>query len=512
MNNTTALLPLKGIPLVLITLSLSLATFMQMLDSTISNVAIPTISGFLGASTDEGTWVITSFGVANAIAIPVTGRLAQRFGERKLFIASVAMFALASLCCGLSTNLTTLITFRVIQGLVAGPLIPLSQSLLLRNYPPEKRTVALALWSMTVIIAPIFGPIVGGYICDNYSWGWIFLINVPLGFVVVCLTAWLMKGRETPTEPVKINLIALSLMVLGVGSLQIMLDKGKDLDWFNSTTIIVLTAIAIIGIITLIIWEMTNDNPIIDMSLFRSRNFNVGIICISCAYLIYSGAIVLMPQLLQTVFDYNSITAGLAYAPIGIMPLILAPVIGHYGNKIDMRMLVTFSFVVYAGCYYWRSMTFNPAIDFTWVIIPQFMQGFAVACFFLPLTSISLSGIAPDKLAAATSLSNFFRTLAGSIGTSLTMTLWSHRETIHHAQLTESITAWDPQSLSLFHKLQAMGFTRQQMLTYINDQITQQSLLMSANDVFYMSSGIFLMLTLLVWFAKPPFNATGQSA
>lgn len=508
MSNNNALVPLKGISLILVTLSLSMATFMQMLDSTISNVAIPTISGFLGASTDEGTWVITSFGVANAISIPITGRLAQRFGERRLFIASVALFALASLCCGLSTSLSTLIGFRVIQGLVAGPLIPLSQSLLLRNYPPEKRNIALALWSMTVIIAPIFGPIVGGYICDNYSWGWIFLINVPLGVIVVLLTSWLLKGRETPTEPVKINYVALSLLVLGVGSLQIMLDKGNDLDWFNSTTIIALAIVSVIAIIMLVIWEATDGNPIIDLSLFRSRNFSIGILCISCAYLIYSGAIVLMPQLLQTVFDYTSITAGLAYAPIGIMPLLLAPIIGRYGNKIDMRMLVTFSFIMYAICYYWRSMTFSPSIDFGWVIFPQFMQGFAVACFFLPLTTISLSDVAPEKFAAATSLSNFFRTLSGSIGTSITMTLWSHRSSFHHSQLTESVTAFDPQSVGLFDKLHHIGFDKQQIATYINDQITRQSLLMSANDIFYMSAGIFLMLTIIIWFAKPPFNST----
>lgn len=508
MSNNTALPPLKGAALVLVTLALSMATFMQMLDSTISNVAIPTISGFLGASTDEGTWVITSFGVANAISIPVTGRLAQRFGERKLFLTSVTLFALASLCCGLSTNLDTLIGFRVVQGLVAGPLIPLSQSLLLRNYPPEKRNIALALWSMTVIIAPIFGPIIGGYICDNYDWGWIFLINVPLGVIVVVLTSWLLKGRETPTEPVKINLIALSLLVLGVGSLQIMLDKGKDLDWFNSTTIIVLAIIAVIAIILLVIWEATDNNPIIDLSLFRSRNFTIGILCIACAYLIYAGAIVLMPQLLQTVFEYTSVSAGLAYAPIGIMPLLLAPLIGRYGHKIDMRMLVTFSFIVYALCYYWRSVTFSSAIDFTWVIIPQFMQGFAVACFFLPLTTISLSGLPPEKFAAATSLSNFFRSLSGSIGTTIPMTLWSRRDSFHHAQLTESVTEYNPPSVDMFHKLQHMGFDKQQIATYLNDQITQQSLLMAANDVFYLSAGVFLMLTLLVWFAKPPFNSS----
>lgn len=456
-TQTNNMSPLKGMNLVLVTIALSLATFMQMLDSTISNVAIPTISGFLGSSTNEGTWVITSFGVANAISIPITGRLALRFGELKLFIISVSLFSLASLCCGLSNSLDVLIFFRVIQGLVAGPLIPLSQSLLLRNYAPEKRNIALALWSMTVIIAPIFGPILGGYICDNFSWGWIFLINVPFGIIVVLTTTGVLRGRETEVIPVKLNLVGLSLLVLGVGCLQIMLDKGNDLDWFSSNLIVLLCIISVLSIILLIIWEATSSNPLIDLSLFRSRNFCIGVLAISCAYLIYSGAIVLMPQLLQEVFGYTSVWAGLAYSPIGIIPLIIAPIIGHYGNKIDMRILVTFSFIVYAGCYYWRAVTFNTDIDFTAIIVPQFIQGFAVACFFLPLTTITLSGLAPEKFAAATSMSNFFRTLAGSIGTSITITLWSRGGSFHHSNLSESISTFSDESVDLIKKLSDEG-------------------------------------------------------
>lgn len=310
--------------------------------------------------------------------------------------------------CSLSTNLDVLIFFRVVQGLMAGPLIPLSQSLLLGNYPPEKRTFALALWSMTVIIAPICGPILGGYICDNFSWGWIFLINVPMGIIVLTLCLTLLKGRETETSPVKMNLPGLTLLVLGVGGLQIMLDKGRDLDWFNSSTIILLTVVSVISLISLVIWESTSENPILDLSLFKSRNFTIGIVSITCAYLFYSGAIVLMPQLLQETMGYNAIWAGLAYAPIGIMPLLISPLIGRYGNKIDMRLLVTFSFLMYAVCYYWRSVTFMPTIDFTGIILPQFFQGFAVACFFLPLTTISFSGLPDNKFANASSMSNFF--------------------------------------------------------------------------------------------------------
>lgn len=399
--------------------------------------------------------------------------------------------------------------FRVVQGLMAGPLIPLSQSLLLRNYPPEKRTFALALWSMTVIIAPICGPILGGYICDNFSWGWIFLINVPMGIVVLTLCLTLLKGRETETSPVKMNLPGLTLLVLGVGGLQIMLDKGRDLDWFNSSTIIILTVVSVISLISLVIWESTSENPILDLSLFKSRNFTIGIVSITCAYLFYSGAIVLMPQLLQETMGYNAIWAGLAYAPIGIMPLLISPLIGRYGNKIDMRVLVTFSFLMYAVCYYWRSVTFMPTIDFTGIIMPQFFQGFAVACFFLPLTTISFSGLPDNKFANASSMSNFFRTLSGSVGTSLTMTLWGRRESLHHSQLTATIDQFNPVFNSSSQIMDKYYGSLSGVLNEINNEITQQSLSISANEIFRMAAIAFILLTVLVWFAKPPFTAKG---
>ncbi|KNC08618.1 multidrug resistance protein B [Klebsiella sp. RIT-PI-d] len=503
--------PLRGAMLIFMTFALSMATFMQMLDSTISNVAIPTISGFLGASTDEGTWVITSFGVANAISIPLTGRLAQRFGELRLFLTSVALFSLASLACGCSTSLDMLIFFRVVQGAMAGPLVPLSQSLLLRNYPPEKRTFALAMWSMTVIIAPICGPILGGYICDNFNWGWIFFINVPMGIIAVTLSATLLKGRETETQSVKMNYVGLVLLVLGVGALQLMLDKGKDLDWFNSNTILILAVVSILALVSLIIWESTDEHPILDLNLFKSRNFTIGIICTTCAFLFYSGAIVLMPQLLQETMGYNAIWAGLAYAPIGLMPLILSPIIGFYGNKIDMRILVTFSFVVYAICYYWRSVTFTTGIDFVGIISPQILQGCAVACFFLPLTTITLSGLPDDKFANASSMSNFFRTLAGSVGTSLTMTLWSRWESGQHGLLTGPINKFNPIFNEYYQKAGQSGFSFSQVLEQVNNMITQQGMLISANEIFRLSSIAFVMLTILVWFARPPFTQGGMT-
>ena len=499
--------PLQGGALAMLTLVLSLATFMLVLDSTIANVAIPTIAGDLGASSSQGTWVITSFGVANAISIPITGWLAKRFGEVRLFLIATLLFVLASWLCGIANSLEMLIVFRVLQGAVAGPIIPLSQSLLLNNYPPEKRGMALAFWSMTIVVAPICGPILGGWISDNIHWGWIFFINVPIGLAVVLISWKILEGRESRISHQPVNTIGLILLALGVGALQLMLDQGRELDWFNSTEIVVLTIIAAVGLIALIIWELTDDNPVVDVSLFKSRNFTVGCVSTSLAFLVYSGTVVLIPLLLQQVYNYTATWAGLAAAPVGLLPILLAPIIGKFGNKIDMRILITVSFMVYALTFYWRAVTFEPEITFMDVALPQFVQGLAVACFFMPLTTITLSGLPPEKMASASSLFNFLRTLAGSIGTSLTTFIWYNREAVHHTQLTEFINPYNPISQQFFQTMGSFGLSEEQTASYIARQITAQGFIIGANEIFLVSAITFISLVVLIWFAKPPFSS-----
>ncbi|WP_295662934.1 DHA2 family efflux MFS transporter permease subunit [uncultured Haemophilus sp.] len=499
--------PLQGGALAILTLALSLATFMLVLDSTIANVAIPTIAGDLGASSSQGTWVITSFGVANAISIPITGWLAKRFGEVRLFLISTLLFVLASWLCGIANSLEMLIVFRVLQGAVAGPIIPLSQSLLLNNYPPEKRGMALAFWSMTIVVAPICGPILGGWISDNIHWGWIFFINVPIGLAVVLISWKILEGRESRISHQPVNTVGLILLALGVGALQLMLDQGRELDWFNSTEIIVLTIIAAIGLIALIIWELTDDNPVVDVSLFKSRNFTVGCVSTSLAFLVYSGTVVLIPLLLQQVYNYTATWAGLAAAPVGLLPILLAPIIGKFGNKIDMRILITVSFMVYALTFYWRAVTFEPEMTFMDVALPQFVQGLAVACFFMPLTTITLSGLPPEKMASASSLFNFLRTLAGSIGTSLTTFIWYNREAVHHTQLTEVINPYNPISQQFFQTMESFGLSEEQTASYLAKQITAQGFIIGANEIFLVSAITFISLVVLIWFAKPPFSS-----
>ena len=494
--------PLTGLSLGLLTFSLALATFMQVLDATIANVAVPTIAGNLGASSSQGTWVITSYGVANAIGIPVTGRLARRFGEVRVFLWAVVLFAISSLLCGLAGSLEALVVFRVMQGAVAGPMMPLSQSLLVGSYPLARRGMAIALWGMTTSVAPICGPILGGYISDNYYWGWIFIINVPLGLVVAWVSWLLLRGRESKTQYQPTNYIGLILLVAGVGALQMMLDRGKELDWFNSTEIIVLSVVAAVGIPFLIAWETTSKYPVIDFTLFRSRNFTIGVICISLGMMVYLASVVLLPLLLQMQMGYTATLAGLAAAPIGFFPIVLAPFVGRYAHRTDLRLLVTISFLVFALCFFMRT-DFSPLMDFRFVIIPQFVQGIALALFFTPLTTMAFAELQPHQMAAGAGLFNFFRQLCGSIGVSVATTLWERREAMHHTHLTEYITPYNPTATGMLDTLQGLGMSEVQSVGYLAREITRQGFVLAANEIFWLFGMSLLLLIPVVWLAKP---------
>ncbi|CDG16037.1 DHA2 family efflux MFS transporter permease subunit [Xenorhabdus doucetiae] len=495
--------PLSGIKLGWLTLALALAAFLQILDLTIANVAISTIAGDLGSSTSQGTWMITSFAVASAISIPLTGWLAKRFGEVRIFLASTILFIVASWLCGIANSLEMLIASRILQGIAAGPIMPLSQSLLLNNFSQSKRNMALALWSMTIVVAPVCGPILGGWISDNYHWGWIFLLNIPFGLVVIAITGILLKGRETETEVRSMNLVGLVLLVAGVGCFQLLLDRGKELDWFNSSEIIILAIIAVVCLTFLIIWELTDKNPIIDLSLFKSRNFTIGTICISLAFSLHIGTLVLQPQLLQIVFGYTATWAGLGMAPLGIMPIILAPIIGRFSSRIDMRYLVMFSFIVFALCFFWRAYTFERSMNFSAAAWPQFIQGVAIACLIMPLNAIILSDIKPDKIASAVSLFNFLRTLATSVGTSITMTLWSQRESVHHVQLTQAVTPYNPIATQAYENMQQLGLSPTQISSKLAHEITHQGLIIAANEIYWLFAFLFLMMVFLIGMANP---------
>ena len=503
--------PLTGAQLVLGTIALSLATFMNVLDSSIANVSIPAISGDIGVSPGQGTWVITSFGVANAISVPLTGWLTQRFGAVRLFVASVLLFVLSSWLCGLAPSLEVLVAARVLQGLVAGPMIPLSQTLLLSSYPRAKAGTALALWGVTTLVAPVVGPLLGGWITDNVAWPWIFYINIPVGLVAAAVTWGIYRHRETPRRKLPIDTVGLSLLVTWVGSLQLMLDKGKELDWFSSPTIVVLAVVAVLAFAVFLVWETTDAHPVVDLRLFARRNFAFGALALSVAYGLFFGNVVLMPLWLQQWMGYTATAAGMALAPVGVFAILLSPLVGRKVSVWDPRRMASGAFVVFALVLWMRSQ-FTTQTDIVHVLVPTFIQGAAMAFFFIPLTTLTLSGIGPERVAAAAGLSNFVRITAGAMGTSISTTLWDDRAALHHAHLTESLTSGQGVFANTLASLQAAGMSAQQALAQVNRMIDQQAYTRAADDIFYGSAVLFLALIALIWFTRRPPKLGGAGA
>lgn len=503
--------PLEGAARLWGTIALSGATFMNVLDMTIANVSLPAIAGDLGVSPNQGTWVITSFAIANAIAVPLTGWLAQRFGQVRLFVASVLMFVLMSWLCGLAPSMPVLIAFRALQGLAAGPLIPLSQSLLLSSYPPALAGVAMSAWSMTTLVAPVVGPVLGGWITDTLSWPWIFYINIPVGLTAAA-AAWAIYGqRESQVRRLPIDKVGLVLLVVWIGALQMVLDLGKEHDWFDSSLIVALAVTAVVGFAVFLIWELTEAHPVVDLRLFARRNFWAGTLAVSVGYGVFFGNVVLVPLWLQQFMGYTATDAGMIMAPVGLLAIVLSPVVGRTVMTVDPRRYATAAFFIFALVLWMRSR-FNTQADFGTIMIPTLIQGVAMSMFFIPLMTLSMTGLSADRTAAASGLSNFVRITAGAVGTSVVTTLWESRAAVHHAQLAEAISPANATAVATVSQLMAGGLSQQQALAQINRLVDQQAFMLAANDIFWASSLICLALVPLVWLMRGPSRAAADAA
>lgn len=494
--------PLAGGQLALTAFALALGTFMMVLDSTIANVSLPTIAGNLGVSADTSTWTITAFAVANGVSVPLTGWLMGRFGVVRTFCVSVILFTIASFLCGIAWSLSSLIVFRVLQGAVAGPMMPGSQALLISIFPPEKRATALGIWSMTTLVAPIMGPVLGGYISDNYHWSWIFLINVPFGLFTgfVCWRG--LKDRETPTRKLPIDRMGLALLVLWVGALQIMLDLGKNDDWFNSTRIVVLGVVAAIGFVAWVIWELTDANPTVDLSLFRNRNFAIGTLAFCLGHAVFFANILLLPLWLQTQLNYTATWAGLVAAPSGLVAVILTPMVARLAGRIDARILASVAFVFFGISYYMRSQYTASASQWD-LTLPLIVQGISMSTFFLSMLTITLDRIPPERIPSASGISNFTRIVAGSFAASIITTAWDRREALHQARLSEAIAQGAPFQAAQA-TLERLGFSELQAAAAITRQMVGQAYLLASTDLFRISSWICLSLLILVWMTRRP--------
>jgi len=492
---------------VVVTLALALAVFMNVLDISIANVSIPTIAGFLGVSADQGTWVITSFAVANAIAVPVSGWLARQIGEVKLFVVCTLLFTLFSWLCGFSFTFPMLLVFRALQGAVAGPMIPLSQSLLLANYPHDQRGLANGIWGMTAVVGPVAGPILGGWITDNINWSWIFYINVPIGLFTAWLTWTILRDRETPIRRQRVDGVGLGLLVVGVSCLQIMLDQGNDKAWFQSTTIVVLGIVALVALSFFVVWELTDERPVVDLRLFRRRNFAVATVAMTFGYMTFFSAIVIFPLWLQTQLGYTATWAGFATASFGILGFFFSPLVGRLADKVDVRLIVTVGFLIFAGLSFLAGHN-NTQVTFWHVFLQRLPWGIGTACFFIPLITLSLAGLPSSEVASASGLFNFVRQLALGFGTSISVTLWDDRASLHDHRLSAHLSPYDPVTQHWLSQLHGLGLSAAQIHERLAGVISQQAFMLATNDIFWGSAWVFALLIGLIWLSRPSAGRT----
>lgn len=490
--------PLKGLSLALTAFALAMGTFMQVLDTTIANVSLPTIAGNLGASTDQSTWIITSFVVANGIGVPITGWLMARYGVVKVFVLSVLGFTLASLLCGIAWSLESLVFFRALQGALSGPIIPGSQALMLSIFPRSRRTTALAIWSVTSLVAPICGPILGGYISDSWHWGWIFLINVPVGLLVAALCWANLAERESGTRKLPIDAVGLGLLIVWAGALQVMLDTGKNEDWFASTQIVVLGLMALLGFIAFLLWELTEEHPVVDLSLFRDRNFTLGTIVFCLGNGVFLANMLLIPLWLQTQLGYTATWAGLVSAPTGAIAVLVTPLAAKMMARFDARWVATIAFAASAVSYFLRASLTADA-SFMAIALPLMVQGISSGSFFIATISILLDSVPPEKIPSASGLSNFARIIAAGFSVSLVTTFWDRREALHQSHMADLASGYSPALNNILSSLQSLGLSDLTAKAAVTRAMTGQAYLLASLDMFTVSAWLCVAAIVIVW-------------
>lgn len=489
--------PLRGGALFLAGIGLALATFIDVLDYSIANVSIPYIAGDLAVSNDEGTYVITSFAVGSAIGLPVTGFLARRVGTVRLTIWGILLFTLFSWLCGLSFTLPLLVVNRFFQGLASGPLIPLSQTLITRCFPKEKRVVALAFWSTVVVVAPVLGPMLGGWISYDYYWPWIFYVNIPVGLFSAFVIYHTMKSFETKKEKSPIDWMGLALLAISMSTLQIFLDKGQEWDWWRSPRIQVLATVSLISFVYLIIWEWWHKRPILDLKLLKIRSFSLSLFFIALSYAIYFGGVVLMPLWLQVWMGYTSIWAGWAVAPLGIIPFCFSFSIPHMIQKFGVLTMLAICFTLFsASCFY--TAYFYTDVDFWHVALSRLSFGAGMLFFITPLLTLSMQDMPFEHQASGAGIFHFIRALFGGIGTSVFTTLWMRRTYFHHSNLIVNITPLNPMSNSAVQQLTQLGFTQESAMAQLDLAINQQASVLALNDCFWVMAWTFPILLLML--------------
>lgn len=504
----------------LIAVSVMFATFMEVLDTTVVNVSLPHIAGSLSVTIDEATWALTSYLVANAIILPMTGWLASRFGRKNLLMLSVVGFTCASFLCGLAPNLESLVVFRIVQGATGGALQPLSQAVLLEAFPPHDRGKAMGFWGLGIVVAPILGPVLGGWLTDNYSWRWVFYINIPVGIASIVMTRmFIFDPPYLRTESRRIDYWGLGMLAVGIGALQYVLDKGQEEDWFASTTITVLAILAVVTLVALVIHELTTEDPVVDLRIFKARSYAVGVFLMTVLGFVLYGSLVLLPIMLQTLLGYPSLQAGIAMAPRGIGSFFMMPLTGMMTGRFDARKLLTIGLLIGGVTLLWLSRL-NLRAGYWDIFWPQLIQGGALSLLFVPLTTVAMDPIPRERMGYATSLFNLMRNIGGSVGIAVTGTMLARNSRATTSILGSNVTAYDPATQSMLAQMKgafmaagadaATATTR--AYAAMVGLVQRQAAMVSFVGIFQLLGFMFIALIPLVLLMQRPRRAGAPAA
>jgi MFS transporter, DHA2 family, multidrug resistance protein len=504
----------------IIAIAVMFATFMEVLDTTVVNVSLPHIASTMSATIDEATWVLTSYLVANAIILPMTGWLASVLGRKRLLMWSTMGFTLASVLCGLAPNLASLVIFRILQGATGGALQPLSQAVLLESFKPEERGKAMGFWGLGIVVAPILGPVVGGWITENYDWRWVFYINMPVGAMsLIMIQLYVFDPPYLRKISKGIDYWGMGMLVVGIGALQLVLDKGQTEDWFESNLIVTLAIVSATALVALIVYELTTDNPIVDLRVFKNRTYATGVFLMTVVGFALYGSLVLLPVMLQTLLGYSSLEAGKAMAPRGMGSLIMMPMVGLLTTKIDPRKLLALGLVIGGGTMLWLGQINLNAGQWD-IMLPQFLQGAGMALLFVPLTTVSMSTILPEKMGNATSLFNLMRNIGGGVGIAVTGTYLARHRQVVSAALNENVSIYDPTTQSTLQQITQgliaagsdVATATQRAYMILHGMIARQASMVSFVTVFRLLGVLFLIMIPLVLLMKRPSKGSAPVA
>ena len=504
----------------IIVISVMFSTFMEVLDTTVVNVSLPHIAGNLSATPEEATWALTSYLVANAVVLPITGWLANYFGRKRLLMTAVVGFTTASFFCGFAPSLAWLVAFRIVQGLTGGVLQPVSQAVMLEAFPPAQQGKAMGVWGLGIVVAPMLGPVLGGWLTDNYSWRWIFYVNIPIGIVSIVMTRlFIFDPPYIRRSAAKVDTWGIGMLAVGIGSLQIVLDKGQQEDWFSSVWITWTLILAAVMLVMFIVREMYTDDPVLHLRVFKERTYSSGVLLMTSLGFVLYSSLVLLPLFLQTVLAYPAIEAGIAMSPRGIGSFIAMPMVGMLVGKVDPRKLLCAGLLGGAMTLFALG-SLNLQIGYWDIFWPQFFQGISMGFIFVPLTTVTMSRIPKQELGNATSIFNLMRNLGGSVGIASIATMLSRNTQTQYNILGAHVSAFDVRTRTLLDQIRSgfisrgMDFSTATNAAYValSGMVSRQAVMVAFVQLFRILALVFVIVIPLVFIMKRPKAAQSPVA